>query len=130
MALIDLHADERRQALEYTSFPLLTQVFYGDYAAALDVMRAYTPEQIFSDNSPLIAGSSAEGWEESLSYWLEYSTTRALQARYDLAAAHFLRAWAAYLVNPADPGILNEVSTAAGMDPDEALYTTSLEYLK
>jgi hypothetical protein len=122
-ALIKLHADAMAQEVTESEYPLLSNIFYGDYAAALDLMRSYNPEQLFSLDTPLIAGTVAEGWEETLSDWVSSSTVLALGAKPDLAAAYFLRGWAAYLVNPNSPEARGDVERAAELAPDEPLFT-------
>jgi len=122
-ALIKMHADAMTEEVAQSQYPLLSNVFYGDYAAALDVMRPYSPEQIFSPDSPLIVGTVAEGWEETLSDWVIGSTNLALEAQPDLAGAYFLRGWAKYLVNPDSPAALADIERATELAPDEPLFT-------
>jgi len=120
--LIKLHAEAMAKEVTYSPYPLLSNIFYGDYAAALDIMRPYSPEQIFSPNSPLIVGTVAEGWEETLSDWIIDSTNLALEAQTDLAAAYFLRGWAEYLSDPTNPQAQADVDRAAELAPDESLF--------
>lgn len=129
-ALIDLHAQAYRDQVAAQSFPLLNHLFYGDYAAAIEVLRPYPPDQIFSPTGPLISGTVADGWIDQLAQWVTDATTAALEARPDLAAAYFLRGWAAALRNPDDPQALNDIQRAAELDPAEALYAQSVVYLK
>lgn len=119
-ALIRLTAQGRRD-IEGV-YPLLTNVFYGDYAAALNVMHPYTPDQIFDLATPLIVGTVAEGWEKELADWIIASTTSALEVKPDLAAAYFLQGWARYLKDPADPQAQEDVARAAELNPDEPLF--------
>jgi hypothetical protein len=129
-ALIDLQSKGRLEALGYSGYPLLSQVFYGDYAAAVDLMRVYTPQQIFSSPSPLITGTAAEGWDGSLASWLDDFSSRAMQAHYDRADIHFMHAWAAYLKDPSDPGIIYSLESAVEYAPDDEFYSRCLAYLK
>jgi len=121
--LIKLHADAMAEEVTQSPYPLLSNIFYGDYAAALDLMRPYTAEQIFSPESPLIVGTVAEGWEETLSDWIVGSTNLALEAQPDLAAAYFLRGWATYLVKPDSPEAQADIERAAELAPEEPLFT-------
>lgn len=123
--LIKLQAGQDKEA-----YPLLGHIFYGDYAAALEVLRPYPVEQIFARPTPLISGTVAEGWETELSQRIIDHSTRALQARPELAAAFFLRGWAKHLANPGDPGVLNDIEQAAKLAPQEPLFSQSLTYLK
>ncbi|MFB0537654.1 MAG: hypothetical protein ACETWR_22025 [Anaerolineae bacterium] len=131
-ALIRLTAEARRPPYDYESigYPLLDRIFYGDYAAALDVMRAYSVEELFSQPSPLVVGTITEGWEDALVQHIQTSTTEALQAQPDLAAAWFLRGWATHLSNPGSPEALADIERAAELDPNEPLFTQSATYLK
>jgi hypothetical protein len=131
-ALIELIAETRAKAAQEpeSPYPLLVNVFYGDYAAALELFRPYGPEQIFSPQTPLVAGTTAEGWESNLKDYVADFTGKALQAMPDLAAAYYLRAWATYLVNPSDSGILPDLEMAAQLDPGEKLFSDALSYLK
>lgn len=129
-ALINLHADRLSADLQESGFPVLTQVFYGDYDAALAVLRAHSPEEIFSPSSPLIANTVAEGLESTLQDWIKRATDQAMLVNYPLAPAHFLRSWAAYVHDPDDPQVLREMEAAAALDPDEPFYQECLEFLK
>ncbi len=123
--LINLHVDALRQGVARAIYPLLEQLFYGDYAAALDVLRPYPADQLFAsaDTNPLIVGTVAEGWADAV---LEYVTTTADQAlalKPDLAAAYFLRGWVQYLLTPGGtPAARDDIATARTLDPDEPLY--------
>jgi tetratricopeptide (TPR) repeat protein len=131
-ALIRLTAEARRPPYDYESigYPLLDRIFYGDYTAALDVMRAYSVKELFSQPSPLVVGTVAEGWEDALVQYIQDSTTRALQVQPDLAAAFFLRGWATHLSNPDSTEALADIERAAELDPNEPLFTQSVAYLK
>lgn len=127
-ALIRLHAEERAEARE--PYPLLGNVFYGDYEAALEAMRPYSVEEIFGQPTPLVNETPAMGWEPELSQWIIDSAAPALQLQPDLAAAYFLRGWARHLTNPNDPEALADIEQAATLEPAEPLFVQSLAYLK
>jgi len=129
-ALIRLHAEAYQSQLKDSPYPLLVQVFYGDYAAALDVMRPYTADQIFGSNTPLVTGTIASGWEDALSERIITGTTRALAVEPELAAAYFLRGWATHLVKPGDPQVKADIEKAAALAPNEPLFAEGLAYLK
>jgi hypothetical protein len=129
-ALIDLHADARTKWAQVSSYPLLSHVFAGDYPNALDVLKGYSPEELFQVPNPLIIGTAAEGWEEALVDWMERFTGKALEIKPDLAAAYYLRAWARYLVDPTDKTVLQDIQYAAQLDPQETLYAESAHYLE
>jgi len=130
-ALIRLTAEARRPYdREDMAYPLLDYIFYGDYTAALDFMRTYSVEKLFSQPNPLVVGTAAEGWEVELVQRIQTSTTQALQVQPDLAAALFLRGWATHLSNPGTPEALADIQRAAELDPKEPLFTQSVAHLK
>ncbi len=128
--LIDLHAESNREQVRTSPYPLLANLFMGDYAAVLEVMRLYSPEEIFSPLSPVLRDVDAFTWEAELNYWITLSVSQALEARPDLAAAYFLRGWATHLVRPGSPEVLADIEQAAALSPDEPLFSQSLAYLK
>ncbi len=128
--LIELHAQAIRAQVEAQTYPLLNHIFYGDYAAALDVLRPYPPDQIFSPTGPLIAGTVADGWLDQLTKTVMDAANAALQAKPDLAAAYFFRGWATHLQDPSSRLALNDIKRAAQLDPNEPLYAQSVVYLK
>lgn len=121
--LIKLHAEAMAAETADSAYPLLAHLFYGDYAAALDLMRAYTPAEIFSADSPLIVGTVADGWQDTLNDWIASSTEQALALKPDLAAAYFLRGWAAYLVDPGNAQTVADVEKAIELAPDDPLFS-------
>ncbi|TEU16521.1 MAG: hypothetical protein E3J21_10460 [Anaerolineales bacterium] len=129
--LIRLTAEGRRpHEYEGYGYPLLENVFYGDYATALDIMRGYSVEELLSQPSPLVVGTVAESWEDALVQHIQVSASQALQAQPDLAAAWFLRGWATHLVNPGSTEAQADIERAAALDPNEPLFTQSVAYLK
>lgn len=121
-ALIHLYYDAWQAELNHTPYPLLSRVFSGDYAGALDIMRAYSHGQIFNAGTPLIVGTVAEGYEEWTAQYILDQTDAAITARPELAAAYYLRAWANFLLNPANPQIQSDLEQAAALAPDEPLF--------
>ncbi|GAB4198836.1 MAG: hypothetical protein OHK0022_18580 [Roseiflexaceae bacterium] len=129
-ALIGLHASARYREIADSPYPLLANLLYGDYDAALDVMRAYPPDQLFATPSPLVEGTVAEGFEDSLTYTITSTADLALAEQPDLAAAHFLRGWAIHQSNPSDPAALAGIERAAQLKPDDQLFSGSVAVLK
>ncbi len=129
-ALIELVAQARAEEVKMGAFPLTANVFYGDYPAALAALRSYSPQQIFSVDSPVFKDTPAEGQADSITGYVTRTTTLALQAEPDVAGAHFLHGWASYLADPNDPSALADVQKAADLDPNDALFTQSLAYLR
>ncbi len=128
--IIRMHADARAEQARSGPYPLLDNLFYGDYVAVLETMRPYTPEQLFDKAGPLIAGTPAEGFEDSLTSAVTQTTTMAINAQPELAVAYFLRGWATYLSNPDDPAALKDLEEAAIRAPDEELFSAALKYVR
>jgi hypothetical protein len=128
--LIQLHSAPFARQAASGPYPLLDRVFYGDYAAALDAMRPYTPEQIFAPKSPLITVDVAQGWEKSITQWMTRTTTLAIGVKPDLAAAYYLRGWAINLGQPGSAVALADIEKAAQLDPKEPLFAAALQYLR
>lgn len=125
-ALIKLDHDAYLKALQASAYPLLSSVFYGDYAGAVDIMRSFSIPEIFDQDTPLVRGTAAEGWEEALSGYLVQSATDALSRVPDLAPAYFLRAWAGYLVDPSDPKVREDLARAAALAPGDPLFSAAV----
>ena len=129
--LIKLHADAAARAVADSGYPLLSNVFYGDYAAAVDLMRPYSAAQIFSAQTPLVVGTTAEAWVPELTGAITQSATSALALKPDLAPAYFLRGWASYLADP----VANraqakaDVERASALAPADALYRDAAAFL-
>jgi hypothetical protein len=128
-ALIRLHA-QAQAPQDQGPYPLLENVLYGDYAAALEVIRPYSMQEIFGLPTPLITDTPAMGWETELSQRIIDSSTKALQVQPELAAAFYLRGWARHLANPDDPQAVADIEQAAKLDPQEPLFSQSLAFLK
>lgn len=121
-ALIHLYYDAWQAELDHTPYPLLSRVFFGDYAGALDMIRPYSHDQIFNAGTPLIVGTMAEGYEQWVAQYILDQTNGAIAAQPELAAAYYLRAWANFLLNPANSQIASDLAQAAILDPNEPLF--------
>jgi hypothetical protein len=121
-AMIKLHADAMAADAAGGTYPLLSHVFYGDYAAAVDLMRPHAPAQVFDPAGPLIAGTVAEGFEGALSGQIIQSADAALGVKPDLAEAYLMRGWARYLVDPVSPQVCDDVHQAATLNPGDAFF--------
>jgi hypothetical protein len=129
-ALIKLHADTMAADIATSPYPVLANVFYGDYEAAVNLMRPFTPAQIFdATTSPLIIGTPAEGWQEALADYLVSSADAALAVKPDLAPAYFLRGWGRYLADPGDSDAGADVAQAAALAPGDAFYAQCAAYV-
>ena len=128
-ALIGLTADARAAHIKDSGHALLTTLFYGDYDAAIASIRQYSPEELFGPQSPLIAGTPAEGNEDLLRMRIIEITNRAIEADPTLAGAYFLRGWARYKVGEASPEATAALTRASELDPNEELYKLSAAYV-
>lgn len=127
--LIDLHAAAfQKQAKNEKSYPLLGNIFFGDYEAALQVMRPYNVATLFDPETPLIKGTQAETYQIELAEAITETVTLALQAEPELAEAYFLRAWATHLITTTSLSILVDLQQAVKLSPDERLFIDSLLY--
>lgn len=120
--LITLHIDALTEEIGVSSYPLLATIFYGDYEGALKILRQYSAEELFSSDSPLVKDTPADGWESSLRDWVFQATDLALAEKPDIATAHFLRGWAAFINDGATDEVRAEVTQAVSLAPDEPLF--------
>jgi hypothetical protein len=130
--LINLHSDARKQVAADSPYPLLANVFYGDYDAALNILRPHTIDEILSDpkTSPLIVGTAAEGYDDALVTYITTTTTLALGADPNLAGAYYLRGWALHLAGGHDRQVISDVEKAATLDPKDKLFADTLARIK
>jgi hypothetical protein len=124
-ALIRLNHDAHQQALAASPYPLLSYVFAGDYAGAVDQMRAYSLDEVFNPQTPLLAGTVAEGWEDAVSNNILDSANAALAVEPELAPAYFLRAWAEFLADPGNRMVGADLTRAAKFAPNDPLFAAA-----
>jgi Tol biopolymer transport system component len=114
-------------AEDEAGYPLLNQIFYGDYPAAVAVLRDYAPDAIFALRTPLVVGTPAEGATAQLANRILSSVEPALRLRPELAEAYYLRAWATFLKNGfTDDAVLADLARAAELAPDDALFAETV----
>lgn len=130
VALIKLHSDSFAKQAANGPYPLLDQLFYGDYTATLNIMRQYSAEQIFGPKSILVSAPPAQGWEKSITQWVTQTTTLALTTQPNLAAAYYLRGWAVNLTQPGSPAAVADLQKAVQLAPTEILFSQGLAYLQ
>lgn len=129
-ALINLDATKRAEHIEFSGYPLISTLFYGDYPAVLDIFRGYNTEEIFNPNSAFFTNTPAQGYFEFMNEYIARTTTLQLEAMPELAGAYFVRGWSLALLDPKDPNALADVQRAAKLDPLEPLFSDSLAYLE
>jgi len=117
------------EALAGGTYPLLENVFYGDYEAATDIARQYAPADVFSGSSPLIVGTQAEGWEPELSRELIECSEAATEVEPGYADAWFMLGWGTWLADSTSAAVTEYVSRAAALAPDDTFMASCLEYL-
>jgi hypothetical protein len=128
--LIGLTASARAEQAQSGAYPLLDNLFYGDYPAVLDLMRARTLAELWSTGSPLVQGTTAEGWEQQVTDEITRTTDLALSFKPDLAGAYFVRGWGVHVTDPTNSSVLADIERAAQLDPNETLFSASLAYLR
>ncbi|HFB52604.1 MAG TPA: hypothetical protein ENJ48_02810 [Anaerolineae bacterium] len=127
--LVKLNTDSLTEEIGVSSYPLLAYIFFGDYDGALDMMRQYPAEKLFSAQSPLVADTPAEGWESTLRDWIFQATDLALSEEPNLAAAHFLRGWAAFISDGETDEVRAEIAQVVSLAPDEPLFKSAQQFL-
>lgn len=130
--LLTLYTQDLRDLITYGSYPLLNNLFYGDYPDALESLRPYAPADLFAPaaTNPLLLGTVADGWATDLAAYIATFTEAALTQRPDLAGAYFLRGWAVWINDPANSQALADINQAATLTPDDPLFTASAAYLR
>ena len=131
-ALIKVHVDAMRQAVMSQrrggGSPLLSQVFYGDYAAAVDLLRPQglnilLDVKALPDALVRVDGEAFPAIDESAS--------AALTVRPDLAPAYFLRGWARYHYSRRGLAAAKEdMARAVLLAPDDEFFRQANAYLK
>jgi hypothetical protein len=131
LAYIRLNAEAKQAEAEGESpaYPLLDHLFFGDFEAAVDILRDAGADAVFIPDTPLVVGTVAEGWEPTLADWITTTVDSALVVQPELAPAYFLRGWAVYLATQDEAAALPDVEKAAELAPDDVLYTKSVDFL-
>jgi hypothetical protein len=127
--LINLQAAARAQAITSSAYPLLSQIFYGDYPAALKIVQALHPRDVFNQQTPLVVDTVVDDNREALKDWIMSFTDKALQAEPDLAAAYFLRGWALYIWDPPDRNARVELQRAVELDRANPYFVQSRDFV-
>ena len=92
-------------------------------------MRTVGADGLFIPTTELVMGTVAESWEPTLADWIVKTVDPALALQPDLAAAYFLRGWAAYIREHTEAAAVPDVQKAAELAPDDELYNKSLQFL-
>ena len=111
--------------------PLLTNVFAGEYGAALALMAALPPEEAFALDGPLISGTAAETDLESMVAYLLFYADEALKVRNDDPAIHAVRALGQVLASPDDLArARSSIVRALRLAPDDAFLQAAQAFLE
>jgi len=130
LVYVRVNAEARQADAEGESaYPLLSNVFYGDYAAAVEILRAEGADGLFIPETALITGTVAAGWQDAVADHLVNNATAALALQPELAAAYFVRGWGEYVRNFDEAAAVADVQKAAELAPDDELYNKSTEFL-
>lgn len=124
--LIELISRHRLLAAD-SAYPLMSQMYAGDYMSAILPFNGLPPEVIFDLNGTLFAGTVADGWTDTMFPEIIETTTRAIAAKPQLAEAYFLRGWAKQFVN--DGTALDDVTMAAELAPANPTFTAARDFL-
>ena len=110
--------------------PVLTNVFAGEYEAAVDLMRELNPAEAFALDGPLIVGTAAEQSLTTLAVNLLDYTERAVAVDSERASIYVVRALGFTI---ASPDRLTEarsaMQTAVELAPDDSFYAASRAFL-
>ncbi len=130
LTYVRVNAEARQaDAAGESAYPLLSKVFYGDYAGAVDLLREVGADGLFIPETELILGTVAESWPSEVADRLTSNATAALAVQPELAAAYFVRGWGEYVRNFDEAAAVADVQQAATLAPDEELYSKSVEFL-
>ena len=110
------------------AFPFLSAVYYGDYDAAVAMLRAVGAKDAANPKGKWFAGPIADGIDVATDTSIDefrvtlfdnvvQFTTMALTQDDTVTSARFLRGWAKTLVNPRDPAGLKDLQAVATADP-------------
>ena len=115
------HLDVSRQLALASPFPLLSQVFAGDWDSSFEALWSIGPTNVFSD-TPIPAGSAAYGFEHTVGALLIQYGNNALTIQPERAVIHALGAWGRYLLNRDDPAVLSGLLKAAELAPGDSRF--------
>lgn len=108
-------------------YPIMSNLFNGDYFGAVAPFFGVAPEAMFDINGELFAGTVADGWTDTMFPEIIETTTRAVAAKPDEAGAYFLRGWAKHFMN--DETAFEDIAKSAEFAPNNPTFTTARDYL-
>ena len=119
------NAAQLRKPASDEPFPLLAQIFYGDYDAAVALLKAIGAKETADFNGKWFAGPIADGQDVPSTADFRQIAAENMIAFADLALAQdpkdtsvlFIRGWARTLISPRDPAGIADLQAVAGVDP-------------
>ena len=123
---IDLVSQYRALAAD-SAYPLMTRMFNGDYFGAVGPFVGLQPAQMFGFEGPLLQGTVADGWTDTMFPEIVETTTAALAVKPDEAGALFLRGWAKFFLN--EPTALEDLARAAELAPQNSTFAGARDFL-
>lgn len=127
---IDRTAAARLEDAGAPQQPVTTAVLAGEYDLAVSLMAEHAPAEAFDPAGPLVAGTVAEGWGETMGLHLLDYAGRALQVDPQLAPAYAVRALGRMLLDEPDPAAaLMDMEAAMAIVPGNEFYRAAYEYL-
>jgi hypothetical protein len=138
IAMARLLQVERQKDANVSLVPA-TLMMAGEYEAVVDIMRQYSPEEVF-DPASMRLGSKAQPFDPAYPFAgtngltgdliLTY-TDKALAAMPESAAVYAVQALGFAMAWPADlASAASSMAQAARLAPDDAFYAASLEWLE
>jgi hypothetical protein len=106
-----------RQPTRDAPYPFLAAVFYGDYDAAVALMRTYDVDELVNPAGPLFVNTTADGFVDAVVWNVVGFSSIALEQDSTLSSAQFLRGWANTLLEPRNPAGIADLQAVADKDP-------------
>lgn len=108
---------ELRRPHREDPYPFLSAIFYGDYDAAVKMMRTYDADELVNPAGPFFTNTAADGFVDAVVWNVVGFTTIALEQDSTLTSAQFLRGWANTLLEPRNPAGIADLQAVADRDP-------------
>ncbi len=116
------HLEASRLAAATSPFPLLGDVFAGDWETAFDSLWTIGLPT-FSSSVPIPNESAASGFEQIVGELLAQYADTAMALQPERAAIHALSAWGRFLLNPNDPAVQADFRRAAELSQDDSRFS-------
>lgn len=115
------HLEVSRQEASTSPYPLLNNVFAGDWETAFDSLWRVGLTTLAS-NAPIPSDVAASGFEQVVGVLLAQFADTALFLQPERAAVHALGAWGRFLLDPNDPAVKSGLQRAAELAPMDNRY--------